>query len=108
MNLENQNYKFRGGFRVGLLAVSWPNGLLEVSSNSIILHDEMFKKDYKFSKDEITKIEIKKIFPVIGYGIRLHHTNQNYNNKIIFWYVSFHFKNLVTTLEELGWLTNNS
>ena len=85
MNSENHNCKFRGGFRVGLLAVTWPNGILEISENSIILHDLMFKKDYKFSRGEIVKIETKKVFPIIGYGIRLYHTNPDYNKKIIFW-----------------------
>ena len=106
MNLENKNYKFRGGLRVGQLANSWPNGALVVSNELLVLRDEMFKKEYKFSKNDAVRIKIKKVFPVIGFGIRIYHTNQNYNEKIIFWYISFHFSKLINALKEFGWLKN--
>ena len=104
MTLEEKSYKFRGGLWIGLLANSWPSGVLEVAQNSLILRDEMFKKEYKFSKEDIVEIKIKKVFPIIGYGIRLIHTNQNYNSEIYFWYWSFRFDQLINALKECGWL----
>lgn len=101
--MPNQSHKFKGGLRVGLLANSWPNGELEISKDDIICRDLMFKKEYRFSKEEVTKIEIKKVFPIIGKGIRIHHTNPSYSEKIYFWYVGFKFNNLLSTLKELGW-----
>ena len=103
--METNNYKFRGGIWIGWLwANSWPNGTLEVNQDSLILRDEMLKKEFKFSKTEVVKIEIKKFFPVIGYGIRIYHTNKNYNSRLYFWYFSFRFKELISSLKQFGWL----
>ena len=100
----NQGYKFRGGIKVGLWASSWPNGVLEVGRSSLILQDKMTGKEYTFLKQDIVRIEVKKVFPIIGSGIQLHHTNKNYDKKIYFWYLSFRFNKLIDALKEFGWL----
>ncbi len=103
--MTNQSYKFRGGIWIGWLwANSWPNVVLEVSQDSLILRDEMIHKEFKFSKGDITKIEIKKFFPIIGYCIRIHHNNKNYNERLFFGYPSFKFNKLLEALKECDWL----
>lgn len=102
--MVKKNYKFRGGLWVGWSANSWPNGILEIGLNTLILRDEMLGKEFIFSKNEISEIKIKKFFPVIGYGIRIYHRNKNYNKKIFFWYWSFRFNKLINALKKLGWL----
>ena len=101
----NQNYKFKGGVRIGFLSTTWPSGILEVTENSLTLRSEMTKQELTFSKNDIVKIDIKKVFPIIGYGIRIHHTNTTYSKKIYFWYVGLHFSKLISALKELGWLS---
>lgn len=102
-NKEKGVYKFIGGIRVGMLANSWPSGELEINSNYLILRDKMFKKEYKFLKDDVIKIEMKKIFPIIAYGVRICHKRQGYNPEIYFWYVGTKFKEFIGVLRESGW-----
>lgn len=103
-NFENQNYKFRGGIWIGLWANSWPSGVLEFNSTSLVLRDVMIGREYRFTKDDIVRIEIKKYFPVIGCGIRICHTSKNFNKKLYFWYHSFGFEKLISSLRVCGWL----
>ncbi|OGI73952.1 hypothetical protein A3D42_00700 [Candidatus Nomurabacteria bacterium RIFCSPHIGHO2_02_FULL_41_18] len=100
-----KKYVFRGGVRIGFLSTTWPSGILEVNENLLTLRSEMTKQELAFSKSDIIKIEIKKVFPIIGYGIRIHHTKTSYSKKIYFWYWSFRFKELTDALKELGWLS---
>lgn len=102
--MTNQQNKFRGGLRVGLYSNSWPNGLLEVNSDSLVLRDATMNKEYKFLKDDIDQIKIKKVFPIIGYGIRIYHHKKDYKDKVYFWYVSLHFGKLTKALKDSGWL----
>jgi hypothetical protein len=108
MNQENaktdQNYKFRGGTRIGILISTWPNGMLEISQDSLILRDELMKKELKFSKGEIVRIEIKKIFPIIGCGILIHHNNNCYDKYVYFGYLSFRMDKLLDALKKCGWI----
>lgn len=98
----NQYYKFRGGTRIGILTNTWPNGILEVSSDCLILRDELIGKELRFSKDDVSRIEVKKLFPIIGHVIQIHHNNKSYDNSISFG--CFHMKKLANALKELGWM----
>ncbi len=69
----NSKYKFRGGARIGPWTTSWPFCTLEISHDSLIIHDEMLKKALVLLKNEVVKVEIKKYFPVIGYFIKINH-----------------------------------
>ena len=104
MTTQADTYRFRGGVRIGLWANTWPNGILDISQSALVLRDKMRGKELKFSKQENIRIEIKKIVPIIGYGIRIHHTNEDYSDKIYFWYPSFRFVNLINALNGCGWL----
>ncbi|MDD3006558.1 MAG: hypothetical protein PHX30_03185 [Candidatus Pacebacteria bacterium] len=98
------NYKFRGGLSIGIFGSTWPNGILEVSQASLVLRDELMKKEYKLSKGDIIRIEVKKYFPIIGYGIRIYHNNKRYDKSMFFWYWSYRMDKLTNALKELGWM----
>ena len=100
----NQNYKFRGGVWIGLTSATWPWGVLEVSSNQLAIIDESLKKELRFTHGEIQKIEVKKYFPIIGYGIHIIPREKTKGQLIYFWYISFLFKKLIDTLKQFGWL----
>jgi hypothetical protein len=102
----DKNYKFRGGTRIGILISTWPNGILEVNEDFLILRDELMKKELKFSKEQVVRIEIKKSFPIIGCSIRIYHTNNNHEKEISFGYLNFHFNNLINALKECDWPVN--
>ena len=99
-----KNYEFKGGVRIGPWANSWPFGTLEVNQNSLILSDKLLKKDLVFLKEDIAQIEIKKYIPIIGYGIKILHNKKSYSSIVYFWYVGFHFDELINALKEFGWL----
>lgn len=100
----DQHYKFRGGLSVGIFGSTWPNGMLEANQTSLILRDELMEKEYNLSREDIIRIEVKKYFPIIGYGIRIHHNNKRYDKSIFFWYRSFRMDKLTNALKELGWM----
>lgn len=100
----DQRHKFKGGIRVDGINNTWPFAEFEIGREVLILRDTMFKKEYKFSKSDITSIEIVKVFPIIGRGIQIHHVNGSYNRQLIFWYVGWKLKDLLSTLKETGWL----
>jgi len=102
--MTNQLNKFRGGIRVGLYSNSWPNGTLEVGADKLVLHDATMNKTYEFLKQDVDKVEIKKMFPIIAYGIRICHHKKDYKDKVYFWYVSMHFSKLTKTLKDFGWV----
>lgn len=99
-----KTYKFRGGVRIGAWANSWPFGLFKVTRDALVLRDVMLGKEIEFSKENIDCIEIKKIFPIIGYGIQIRSKIENQNDAYIFWYVGFHFQKFIDSLKEFNYL----
>lgn len=99
-----KSYKFRGGIRIGMWANSWPSGLLEFDQNTLIMKDVLIRKKCEFTKNDNIRIDVKKVFPILGYGIKISHTKKNYNKILYFWYTGLHFKKLVNALKELDWL----
>ena len=61
----------------------------------------MFGKEIEFLQGEIKQIKIKKFFPIIAYGIRIH--PKNVDNNYYFWYVGLHFNKLLNAIRECGW-----
>jgi len=104
--MTSQKNKFRGGLRVGIYSNTWPNGLLEVNRDNLILHDETMKKNYEFYKDDVDRIKIIKIFPIIGYGVRIYHHKKDYSDKIYFWFVGIRFARMLSALKDAGWRVN--
>ena len=59
-------YKFKGGAWIGFTSVTWPFGKLEVSKEYIVIGFEGLpfsksKIERRFAREEIDKIEIKKL-----------------------------------------------
>lgn len=101
--METNNYKFRGGIWIGFTSATWPWGYLEVSPDTLIVREELSKTELILSKKDVIRIKTIKVFPIIGYGVRIE-TNVNYKTIVRFWYWSFKFKELTKALQEFGWL----
>lgn len=98
--------RFIGGSWAGYWSATWPLSELYVNESSLILKvNLMFLKqeEYTFSKTEITKLKIVTYFPIFGVGLRIYHTNKNYQEKVIFWYWGFKIKYLIQELKNKGW-----
>ena len=95
---------FRGGVWIGYYSSTWPWGILEVTPNQLRISDGTPKRDYRFTHDQIERIKVVKVFPIIGYGIHIFSKDKKVGQLLYFWYVSFKFKDFVTTLKDNGWL----
>ncbi len=105
----NQSFKFKGGAWIGYISATWPFGKLEVSPDQLVIAIEGLpfsssKIEHRFTHYEIEKIEIKKYFPIIAYGIHIIAKDKKIGNLLFFWYVSFRFKNLVSALRACSWI----
>ncbi len=108
----NQRYKFRGGVWIGFEASTWPFGALEVSEDELAIIDENLtltgnvssKRERRFTHDEIEKIEVKKYFPIIAYGIQIVPRDKTKGTLLYFWYAGFRFKRLINALKQFGWI----
>ena len=105
-----QNYTFTGGLRSGIWNYTYPSCTLEIDQSCLILRVNIdvptlkVKKEYKFLKEEITKLEIVNGFLFFSRGVRINHTNDSYDKKIIFWYWRFGFNDIVDALKKFGWI----
>jgi len=73
-----------GGARVGLKNASWPFARLTVSRKELRLNVQLIGR-YIFRPQDIVEVEVITKFPIIGKGIRIHHSITDYPPKIIFW-----------------------
>jgi hypothetical protein len=96
--------KFRGGAWIGSWQITWPFITLEVLQDQLILNNELFKKEYRFTHDEIEKIEVKKYVPFFAHGIRITPHDKSKIERYYFWYWTSSFEKLLNTLREFGWL----
>lgn len=82
-------YRARGGARIGWVNYSWPLASLSVDSSGLTIVTSMLglfeTGRYRFTPDQVTRIEKYGFIPFVGEGIRLHHTVAGYPAKIVFW-----------------------
>jgi hypothetical protein len=82
-------YFARGGARIGWVNYSWPLASLSVNSSSLTIVTTMFglfeMGRYHFTPTQVIRIERFGSIPLIGEGIRLHHTVTDYPEKVVFW-----------------------
>lgn len=82
-------YFARGGARIGWVNYSWPLASISVTSSSVTIVTTMFglfeMGRYRFTPNQVTRIERYGFIPLIGNGIRIHHTVADYPEKIVFW-----------------------
>lgn len=101
---DTKQKKFRGGAWIGAWQITWPFITLEVLQDQLILNNELFKKEYRFTHNEIEKIEIKKYIPFIAHGIRITPRDKSKIERYYFWYWTSNFEKLVNVLKQFGWL----
>ena len=71
----------RGGASIGWLNMSWPLAGLEVSPGSIQL--SAFQS-FSFTPDEVVSVEEIGFLPFFYYGVRIHHNNPDYPERVVF------------------------
>lgn len=68
---------------------SWPLASLAVDSSSLTIVTTLFglfeMGRYRFTPDQVTRIDRFGSIPLIGEGIRIHHTVTDYPEKVVFW-----------------------
>ena len=102
-NLKNKERKFTGGLRFGLISTTWPNGELYITEDKITLKDKGLNREVVFSRDDITDIQVKKVIPLIGHGVRIHHSRKDVSKKVIFWYSHSKMNQLIEEIQLAGW-----
>lgn len=95
--MSDQYFKFKGGVWLGNTSVTWPFGRLEINPDQLIISIEGLpfnnsKIERRFTHNEIEKIEIKKYFPIIGYGIHIVAKDKKLRAFYIFGIVAFILK----------------
>ena len=103
-NKETINgHSFRVGFWIGQMSSTWPSGTLEVGPVHLIIRDQLLKKDFKVSRNDIESLATKKIIPLLGYGIKIELLDKSKDDPIYFWNVGL-FRKLEKALRDNGWL----
>lgn len=108
-NPSPDTYTFHGGVWFNRIQATWPFGRLEVSPKQLIVSIEETpfsdaKIERQFKHEDLEKVEVKKYFPVIAYGIRIIPRDKTKDNIVYFWYTSFGFNKLISALEYSGWV----
>lgn len=77
--------KQRGGAQIGWLNASWPLASIEISPRKLTFTS---MGTYTFVTEDVTGIENIGSIPVISHGIRIHHTNPKYPDRVVFYTLS--------------------
>jgi len=96
--------KLTGGARIGMANATWPFATLKVTRNKLELNASIVG-NLVFLPSNINSIEPYTQIPLIGQGIKINHTVDSYNKKVIFWT----FKNPETVINQIkhtGFLSN--
>ena len=83
------SYSARGGARIGWVNYTWPLASLSVDTSSLTIVTTFFglfeMGRYSFRPDQVARIVRFGWLPIIGEGIRVHHTVADYPEKVVFW-----------------------
>ena len=99
----NQSFKFKGGVWIGFASATWPWGILEFDRDQLTIAIADMKK-LSFTRNEIERLEVKKYFPIVAYGIHIVPRDKTKGTPLYFWYISFRFNKLISALKDCGWL----
>lgn len=94
---------FSGGLRVGLRANNSPFDKIIISNENIVIYDSVSNQLYEFSRNDITDIIFKKYLFGLSQGLKIEHTINAYNRKIVFGHLWFKFSKIKNSLVEHGW-----
>lgn len=82
-------YSVTGGARIGFVNYSWPMATLNATADRLTIATSLFgllgMGTYSFGKDQVLSMESCGWLPVLGQGVRIHHTVAGYPAKMIFW-----------------------
>jgi hypothetical protein len=73
-----------GGAHIGSMHASWPFASLRSSSRELVVK---CLGTYRFTPEQVWKIEPYGFLPIIASGVRIHHNRTDYPQRVIF----FHF-----------------
>lgn len=91
-----QEIKLTGGARIGMANATWPFATLKVNKNQLELNATVIG-NLVFQPSDIISIEPYTQIPFLGQGIKINHSVQTYNQKVIFWT----FQNPHSVLEQI-------
>jgi hypothetical protein len=86
---RRMTYTTRGGARIGWMNYSWPLASLSVDKSNLTIVTTFFglfeAGRYSFRPDQVIRIEKYGWLPIIGEGVRIHHTIAGYPEMVVFW-----------------------
>lgn len=91
-----------GGARIGWVNATWPFATLTARQDQLILNATVIGK-YSFSPDQVVAIEKYTAIPILGWGIRIHHSVAAYPRKIVFWCFGSP-ESLIRRIQETGFV----
>lgn len=75
---------FTGGARIGWTNASWPLATLNVDATGIDLSVRVLG-NHRFVPSDVVSVKRITWFPVLGWGVQIHHTRRDLPTRIIFW-----------------------
>jgi hypothetical protein len=94
--------RFYGGVRAGWMNATWPLAQLTCSRDRITL--DSLIGGWGFRQDQVVAIEEYIVFPVIDWGVRIHHNISEYPEKHIFWWWR-NPRRLIARIEAIGFVS---
>lgn len=79
-----KKFELTGGARIGMANATWPFATLKVNKEKLELNASIIGS-LVFKPKDIFSIEIYKMIPLLGQGIKINHRISKYNQKVIFW-----------------------
>ena len=99
---NEETRQWQGSVCVGVLTSRWPFGKLIISSDRIELKSLL--GNFVLGPDEVESISPGKAFPWLWMGIRIHHTHDEYPERLMFSPLLFWRRSrLLNYLESLGY-----
>lgn len=94
---------FSGGLRVGLRANNSPFDKIIINNEKIVISDSVSNRLYEFSRNDIKDISFEKYLFGLSQGLKIVHTIDSYNKKIVFGNLWFKFRHIKNSLIQHGW-----
>lgn len=100
--MDTAELSYRGGARLGIWNSTWPFARLTVTTTAIVLKVRTYGT-LTFTRDDIIGIEPYRSLPIVGEGVRIHHSRRDYPEKVIFWWGAAPAEYLAKKIQALGY-----